>query len=279
MPPPSRFLPRGAIKRLAGPCPFSTVQSLPARTTGFHPFSLSTTKPPQTQSFHLCATKFKPRINATPLRRNGINPILQWRKPRSLNSSSSSSSSSTSSSSEKLGFSQRMKKLSREYGWSSLGVYLALSVLDFPFCFAAVRLLGVERIGHYEHVIAEVVKGVFAPIWRAVAKPDASGGSDSEAADGGGWGDMTIAMGGAGGTGEWDGHARAAEAEGQNAGTGTGTGTEAGASLWTQLALAYAVHKSLIFIRVPITAAVTPKVVKVLRRWGWDIGKRRPKSS
>lgn len=47
--------------------------------------------------------------------------------------------------------------------------------------------------------------------------------------------------------------------------------------IWTQLALAYAIHKSFIFVRVPITAAVTPKVVKTLRGWGWNIGKRRPK--
>ena len=50
------------------------------------------------------------------------------------------------------------------------------------------------------------------------------------------------------------------------------------AAIWTELALAYAVHKSLIFIRVPLTAAVTPKVVKTLRGWGWDIGKKgKPK--
>jgi hypothetical protein len=49
------------------------------------------------------------------------------------------------------------------------------------------------------------------------------------------------------------------------------------AGIWSQLALAYAIHKSFIFIRVPITAAVTPKVVRVLRGWGWDIGKRTPK--
>ena len=41
------------------------------------------------------------------------------------------------------------------------------------------------------------------------------------------------------------------------------------------MALAYAVHKSFIFIRVPLTAAILPKVVKVLRSWGWNIGKRR----
>lgn len=51
-----------------------------------------------------------------------------------------------------------------------------------------------------------------------------------------------------------------------------------GIGLWTELALAYAIHKSFIFIRVPLTAAVTPKVVKVLRGWGWDIGKKgKPK--
>ncbi|KAK1971741.1 hypothetical protein LY78DRAFT_567343, partial [Colletotrichum sublineola] len=52
---------------------------------------------------------------------------------------------------------------------------------------------------------------------------------------------------------------------------------KAEASLGTQLALAYAIHKSFIFLRVPLTAAVTPKVVKVLRSWGWQIGKRRSK--
>jgi len=45
--------------------------------------------------------------------------------------------------------------------------------------------------------------------------------------------------------------------------------------LATQLALAYAVHKSFIFVRVPLTAAILPKVVKVLRGWGWEIGKRK----
>ena len=48
-------------------------------------------------------------------------------------------------------------------------------------------------------------------------------------------------------------------------------------ALWTQLVLAYAIHKSFIFIRVPVTAAVTPKVVKQLRAWGYNIGKRKPK--
>lgn len=48
-----------------------------------------------------------------------------------------------------LSISERLKKLSREYGWSAVGVYFALSVLDFPFCFLFVRLVGTERIGTF----------------------------------------------------------------------------------------------------------------------------------
>ena len=36
-----------------------------------------------------------------------------------------------------------------------MGVYLGLSALDFPLCFLAVRLLGTDRIGHYEEVVKD----------------------------------------------------------------------------------------------------------------------------
>lgn len=48
---------------------------------------------------------------------------------------------------EKLTLSQRLKRLSKEYGWSAVGVYLTLSVLDFPFCFLLVRVVGTDTIG------------------------------------------------------------------------------------------------------------------------------------
>jgi hypothetical protein len=50
-------------------------------------------------------------------------------------------------------------------------------------------------------------------------------------------------------------------------------------AIWTQLGIAYLVHKSLIFFRVPLTAAVLPKVVKTLRKWGYNIGKKKPQST
>ncbi|PYH41805.1 uncharacterized protein BP01DRAFT_359998 [Aspergillus saccharolyticus JOP 1030-1] len=148
-----------------------------------------------------------------------------------------------------VSLSQRLRNLSKEYGWSALWVYLLLSAMDFPICFAAVRLLGVDRIGHYEHVIVESVKGVVDTVWPITQ--DVNENSDQNKA-------LTSRP-------ESQEDAAKTQDNGENA------------SLWTQLALAYAVHKSLIFIRVPLTAAITPKVVKVLRQWGYDIVKGRPK--
>lgn len=59
-----------------------------------------------------------------------------------------------------LSLSQRLKRLSKQYGWLAVGVYFGLSALDFPFCYLAVRMLGTERVGHYEHVIVEGIKSL-----------------------------------------------------------------------------------------------------------------------
>lgn len=45
-------------------------------------------------------------------------------------------------------------------------------------------------------------------------------------------------------------------------------------TLLTEFGIAYALHKSLIVIRLPLTAAVTPSVVAMLQRWGFKIGKK-----
>ncbi|KAF2127434.1 hypothetical protein P153DRAFT_387975 [Dothidotthia symphoricarpi CBS 119687] len=151
--------------------------------------------------------------------------------------------------------SQRLKQLSREYGWSALGVYLALSAVDFPICFLAVRLLGTDRIGHYE----DVVKTGF---WNIVRTIFPGAGTTPE---------------------EVSGSQSVAEATAREGVLGVSEvavqGRGADASIWTQLGLAYIVHKSLIVFRVPLTAAVLPKVVKTLRKWGYDIGKKKPKSA
>lgn len=35
---------------------------------------------------------------------------------------------------EPKGLTAKLKKLTKEYGWVTVGVYLGLTVLDFPFC-------------------------------------------------------------------------------------------------------------------------------------------------
>ncbi|RDW62698.1 peptide alpha-N-acetyltransferase [Coleophoma crateriformis] len=160
-----------------------------------------------------------------------------------------------------LSLGARMRKLSREYGWSALGVYLALSALDFPFCYLLVRTLGTDRIGHWEHVVVTQVKAIIPESVKQT------------------WHDWRESMKQA----EHDVTGKEHINDGvEMAGWGVQEATEKNkrdASLATQLALAYAIHKSFIFIRVPITAAITPKVVKVLRGWGWDIGKRTTKEA
>ncbi|KFY82740.1 hypothetical protein V500_10351 [Pseudogymnoascus sp. VKM F-4518 (FW-2643)] len=151
---------------------------------------------------------------------------------------------------------QRMKKLSREYGWSALGVYLALTALDFPLCYLLVQWLGTDRVGRWEHAVvsrvAPLIPAVVKERWYALkawmhsAEEEITGKDDvSDVVDMAGWG--------------------VEEAQRE---------VKKEASLGTQLALAYAIHKSFIFLRVPATVALTPKVVKVLRGWGWNIGKR-----
>lgn len=55
-------------------------------------------------------------------------------------------------------YSQRFKDLSRKYGWAALGTYIGLTILDYPFFFLAVRAMGTERIGQYEHTVVEWFK-------------------------------------------------------------------------------------------------------------------------
>ncbi|KAH8670965.1 hypothetical protein BX600DRAFT_457912 [Xylariales sp. PMI_506] len=155
---------------------------------------------------------------------------------------------------EPQGLSAKLKKMTKEYGWTALGVYLSLSVLDFPFCFLLVRVVGTEKIGEIEHYVVSKVKQIIpqsvSDWWHEYRKELKE--IKKESAIEGEVGDEVAGWG-------------VEEAKARH---------QAEASLGTQLALAYAIHKSFIFIRVPLTAAILPKVVKVLRSWGWKIGKK-----
>lgn len=126
-----------------------------------------------------------------------------------------------------------IKALVKEYGYSALGVYLALSMLDLPICYLMVHSLGKEQIEVYENQ----VKQYFG-----------FGKSDAELQ-----------------------HDQAVERM-ENPEEKTSEGMFSWFS-WTEFALAYGIHKSVfIFVRVPLTAALTPLIVKLLRGWGFKIG-------
>ncbi|KAF5532756.1 n-acetyltransferase NAT2 [Fusarium mexicanum] len=156
---------------------------------------------------------------------------------------------------EPKGLTAKLKKLTKEYGWVTVGVYLGLTVLDFPFCFLFVRMVGADKIGEVEHrvmssikqMIPDTVREAWHTYWQSFKKVEARAIGDDDISD-----KMEMATWGV------------EKAEERNRTDAT-----------TQLALAYAIHKSFIFIRVPLTAALTPKVVKILRSWGYQIGKKK----
>lgn len=127
-----------------------------------------------------------------------------------------------------------IQKLIKSYGYSALGVYLGLSMVDLPLCYLLVHLMGKEEIQKYENS----VKQYFG-----------YGKSDEQL--------------------EKEQRIDRIQEENEQEPEGAWFPWFS----WTEFAIAYGLHKSaLIFVRVPLTAALTPTIVKQLQRWGFKIG-------
>ncbi|CAG8958101.1 hypothetical protein HYFRA_00000446 [Hymenoscyphus fraxineus] len=236
------------------------IRYLAQRTITSRPVTPPKSKP-GTGFIFSSSSRAKPLSGQTILQRirSSIRSLHSSRRGRNSKPTESNSSSKATPEPEPTSLGGRLRKLSREYGWSAVGVYFALSAADFPFCYMLVLYVGTDRIGEWEHAFLSTIKRLIPESvkqswheWRAGmknAEAEISGASKV---------DQTVAMA------SWG----VEEAEAKN---------KQDASLATRLALAYAIHKSFIFLRVPLTVAVTPKVVRVLRGWGWDIGKRTTK--
>jgi hypothetical protein len=133
-----------------------------------------------------------------------------------------------------------MKELSRKYGWAAAGVYAVLSVLDFMSCFIVIRAFGAETVGKYEHAALHWVKETFG--WSPQSRQDIEAAKHLEEEE-----------------------------------SSVHVGDDGRVSLWTEVAVAYGLHKLLIFLRVPITVSITPPLVKRLRKMGWNIGRASAK--
>ncbi|SCV00113.1 LANO_0F05248g1_1 [Lachancea nothofagi CBS 11611] len=135
-----------------------------------------------------------------------------------------------------------LKKLMQTYGYSALAVYLGLSALDFPICFFAVHSLGEETIKVYINKAKQVV---------------GYGRNEQEMVQ--------------------DIRAKIQENERKKA-----SGELENVSRWerikestllTEILIAYGIHKSLIVFRLPVTAAITPATVKLMQKWGFNLGR------
>jgi hypothetical protein len=115
-------------------------------------------RPHPQQSFRQLHQTSRQQFRTRPTQSEPISRSIPWRQQK--RNFTFRRFASTSTETENLSLGQRMKKLSREYGWSAVGVYFALSAADFPFCYLLVRWVGVETIGHWEHEIVTWFKNL-----------------------------------------------------------------------------------------------------------------------
>ncbi|KIY64088.1 hypothetical protein CYLTODRAFT_425523 [Cylindrobasidium torrendii FP15055 ss-10] len=177
---------------------------------------------------------------APPLRLFSTSPRLRSSSPNSHSHSRSRSDGDPSSDlPPNASLSTRLKHLIKSYGWYALGVYIALSTIDFGVAFALINVVGAEHVAK----LAASAKHAVAPLF-ALAHPLMA----------------AVGLGGSDGVGG-----------GRPAEPGTEEIERAGnEGLYAMLLLAYTVHKTLFLpIRVGLTAAVTPRLVRWLRTRGW----------
>jgi hypothetical protein len=140
----------------------------------------------------------------------------------------------------------------QKYGRHALGVYLFLSAIDFGIAFLGVHLVGAERLEHVKDWIIDKWKE-FRPALE----------TDNELIDSAREKAETVAS-----------EILEQAQTGKEASEATPTRKRSGTTLlWAEAALAYTIHKTLFLpVRVGLTAAWTPKLVKWLTLRGW-IGK------
>lgn len=159
-------------------------------------------------------------------------PPARLRLPLTRYASSSPPGSPTSAEipKEAQTLTARLKALIKTHGWYALGVYTAISLLDFSLTFAVIYLIGAEQVTKVTSSARGYIEGILhkTPSDDNMWDPPSGSAQDSIAAKGGSEG------------------------------------------LYAMIVLAYGIHKTLLLpFRIGITAAVTPKFVGFLTRRGW----------
>lgn len=138
--------------------------------------------------------------------------------------------------------SNRLRSLIRTQGWSALAIYLILSLADFSLTFLLIYAVGAERVREAEDWTLEALG------WR---RKDGEMGSVRRAVEG--WNPRKHEK-------EKERDVVARVEEGEQSGYG---------AIATTAVLAYAIHKTLLLpVRLGMTIAITPRIVRALQGWG-----------
>ncbi|SGY13993.1 BQ5605_C010g06020 [Microbotryum silenes-dioicae] len=218
-------------------------------------------------------------FSSSPLR-NAETTNLPLADASTASSSSSSSSSNPNadpdSKPKNESLSQRLKTLFRTHGWSALSIYLLLSAIDFSLTFLLIYAIGADKVRIAEDYVLDALG------WR---RKDTGEPGKLKV----GFEDWKERHPGAGNLVEGARrklshkehekkveHAQDGLAEGVKGVVGTdasGKHQDGYSAIATTAVLAYAIHKTLLLpVRVGLTVAITPKFVRTLQSWGWNVG-------
>ncbi|CAH2354581.1 putative N-terminal acetyltransferase 2 [[Candida] railenensis] len=169
-------------------------------------------------------------------------------KARATGSAGSGSSGSGNAGSGSSGSGKKptgFRALFKEYGYSALAIYFALSMIDLPIIYVLVHTSGKEQIEIYENKVKQTF-GYGVSDEELKKKQEINKIQE-----------------------EIENKANPDQESKENQSTLSYIVSQFS---WTEFAIAYGIHKSLAFIRLPVTAAITPSTVAILRRWGFKIG-------
>ncbi|RIA79276.1 hypothetical protein C1645_794622 [Glomus cerebriforme] len=174
---------------------------------------------------------------------------LHSKKNSHLRNSSTSISSSTKDppSKEETGVSEgrsmteKFKILTKKYGVSAIVVYLIISALDLGLTFILIQIGGADRVKKVEDWFTETFGNLIVLQKKGSTNIPKSENTESDA-------DKYIVV------------------------NGNGNRSSKTPSWASTLVIAYGIHKLLVPFRLGLTAAITPAIVRKLKRMGWNIG-------
>jgi len=153
---------------------------------------------------------------------------------------------------------QKLRGLFRTHGWSALVVYLLLSALDFGLTFAVIYVVGADRVREAEDYVLDALE------WR---RKDGEPGRVKRAVTE--WSDKRKSPEKLARDEEKREQKRIDDERKKQEDEHHGADKSAYGAIASTAVLAYVIHKTaLLPVRVGVTVAITPKVVRQLQRWG-----------